>query len=512
VRTSLIALCLVCAACHGRPKDPAGWAEAATRRPRTAEKLEALREARRAPGDRRAAVPFLVALLKESPRVRAEAAAALGEAGDPTAVPALLAAIDAGAGKELPADVKDANRRIAGALGALRTRMAVPALLELLRSRDGFTQIAAVDALGEIGDPAAVDALLSLATGEEVEPFVSRKALMALGKIGEPRAAPGVLRMLFQERAGMTFFPEASFAVYQIGNPMAAPLVALLKGEDKELVEWAKKRGVVGGALRAKAAQLLGDLEDPRIAPALIESLSYQDPDPQLQLLVRVCAAGSLGRLRAQEAVQPIGRLLQEESDPEARDRYAEALACIGAPSGLSPLRAAAAQGAWEARVSVLAALSRLGTAEDRELLTRVSSEIPAHATEVARMLDRIAVAAECGADLKCWTAKLTEARGWVRDRAALEVGRRGGSAQAEALAIAAALPVNDEDEVAARSHAVLALEWVTGHGALGGYAVAERLEALVEREKGRSLTASVNEDAMRLAVRLRRQAAGAPR
>lgn len=507
MRIPLIALCLVCVACYGRPKDPAGWAEAATRRPRTAEKLEALREARRAPGDRKAAVPYLVVLLKETPRVRAEAAQALGEAGDPAAVPALLAAIESSA--QLPADAKEANRRIASALGVLHARQAVPALTELLRSRDGFTQVAAVDALGEIGDPAAVEALLALATGEEVEPFVSRKALMALGRIGDQRAGPGVLRMLFRERARVSFFPEAAFAAYQIGSPLISPLVSVLKGQDQDLNAWAKKNGVLPGALRAKSAQLLGDMGDSRVVPALIENLAYKDPRPEVQLLVRVCAAGALGRLRAQEAVQPIGRLLQEEKDDsDARDQYSGALVFIGSPAGLAPLRATAAKGEWEMRGGILASLSRLGAQEDRELLTRAASEIPAHAAEVARMLDRITVAGECGTELKCWTARLSDSRGWVRDRAALEVGRRGEPAQAEALAIAASLPVNNDDELAARSYAILALGWITKHGDVGGLAVAERLEALVEREKGRSLTAAVNEEAMRLAMRLRRNAA----
>ncbi len=508
--TTLIALCLVCAACEGTPKDPTGWARAAVKRSRTQDKLDAVREVRRAAGDRRPAVPYLVELLKEGPRVRAEAATALGQFGDPAAVQPLLAALDLSAGKELPADVNDANRQIATALGALRARAAVPVLLQLLRSRDGFTQVAAVDALGEVGDPAAVDALSPLATGDDVEPFIARKALLALGKIAEPRAGPGVLRMLFRERAGVSFFPEAAFAVYQIGAPMAPPLLAVLKGEDRELAVWAREHGIAPGALHAKAAQLLGDVGDARAVAVLLENLAYRDPVPRVQLLVRVCAAESLGRLRAGQAVKTLGRMLMEEQDPDARDRYAEALACIGEPAALGVLRSVARQGTWEERGGALAALSRIGARDDGEILARAAREMPAHAVEISRMQERVAAAAECGTDVARWSAKLSDPRGWVRDRAALEVGRRGDPGQAEALAVAAALPVESDDDLAARRHALLALEWVTARPAPAAAAVADRLDALVGREKGRSLTAAVNEDARRLAVRLRRQAAAA--
>jgi HEAT repeat protein len=512
VRATFIALCLFCAACQGTPKDPEGWARAAVRRSRAQDKLDAVREVRRAPGDRRAAVPYLVELLKEGPRVRGEAATALGEFGDPAAIQPLLAALDLSAGKELPADLNEANRHVASALGALRARAAVPVLLQLLRSRDGFTQVAAVDALGEIGDPAAVDALSSLATGDEVESFVARKALLALGKIGEQRATPGVLRMLFRERAGVSFFPEAAFAAYQIGAPMAPPLVTVLKGEDRELAAWAREHGVAQGVLHAKAAQLLGEVGDARAVAVLLESLAYRDPVPQLQLLVRVCAAESLGRLRAGQATQTLARMLVQEQDSDARDRYAEALACIGDPSALGALRSAARQGTWEERVSALAALSRLGTPDDGEILARAAREMPAHAVEVARMQERIAAAGECGTDVRCWSAKLSDPRGWVRDRAALEVGRRGGPDQAEALAVAAALPVDSDDDLAARHHALLALEWVTARPTPAATAIADRLDALVSRDKGRSLTTGVNEHARRLAARLRRQTAAASR
>ena len=148
MRRALAAVCLAALACQGTPRDAAGWARAAVKHNRVQEKLEALEQARRAPGDRAAATPSLVSLLKEGAKVRAAAALALGEFGDPAAVKPLVAAVDLSYGGRA-AETHDANRRIAEALGKLRAREAVPTLLQLTRSPDGFTQVAAVDALGQ---------------------------------------------------------------------------------------------------------------------------------------------------------------------------------------------------------------------------------------------------------------------------------------------------------------------------------------------------------------------------
>jgi HEAT repeat protein len=503
--------CLALAAC-GSPSDPEGWAKRAAGRSRLDEKLEALSHVRKVQGDRRAAVPHLVAVLKQAPRARAEAALALGEIGDPAAAAPLLAALDP-APKDR--DTIDANRRIAEALGALRAREAVPALQELTASPDGFTQVAAVDALGRIGDPAAVDTLVAIATGDRVEPFTAKKALLALGSIADPRAGKAVLRMLFEERPGVSFFPEAAFAASQIGAPMTAPLLAVLEGRDAELAGWARQRGVVPGALFAKSAQLLGDVAGAEAVPALVQKLSYQDADPRLALYVRVFAAESLGRMRAQEAVRPLASLLPRERDPDVRDRYCDALARIGDPAALPALRAASASADARLRDGALGALSRIGNAAERPVVEAAEQRACAGGCDAARKaafagrLARLDAAAACGEDAACWAGKLADPIAAVRDRAALEVGRRGSAGHAAALADALVRPVEQDSDVAARYHAVLGLGWVASREKLGaaGADLAAKIDGMIAHDRGRTLTARVNEDALRLAARLRREA-----
>jgi HEAT repeat protein len=502
---------LLFSACSA-PNDAEGWAKHAVSRNRLDEKLAALEHVRRSKdGDRSKAVPYLVEVLKQAPRARAEAALALGEIGDPAAVQPLLDALDQGATDR---ETRDANRHVASALGALRAKEAVPILLQLTTSPDGFTQVAAVDALGQIGDGAAVERLVAIATAEQGEPFTAKKALVALGRIGDPRAVPAVLRMLFYERPGVSFFPEAAFATSQIGAPMAAPLLAVLEGRDAELAAWARSHGVVPGALYAKAAQLLGDVGDPRAVPALVQKLAYQDAMVDVEYFVRVYAAESLGRMRAREAVRPLVDLAAREKDLVARSRFCDAIARIGDPAAVPLLQTAAGAGPFEARAPLLTTISQLGTEADRAFVegakARDCGACPAGQRRAYdAMLARLDAAKRCGADVGCWANRLADAESGVRDRAALEVGRAGGGAQAGALADAVVRRVDDDADVGARDHAVLALDWVAQRAELGasGPELAAKLEAMIAQEKGRTLTARVNEDALRVAARLRRAA-----
>jgi len=509
-RQSLLLLGLALLAACSDPKDMAGWAEKAASRNRLDEKLAALAAARTAPGDKKAAVAPLCEVLKQAPRARQQAAVILGEIGDAGAVKALTEAIDASGKAER--DVNDANVAIATALGALGAREAVPALARLARAGDAFTQVAAIDALGAIGDPAAVEPLLATVGDEQAEPFAVKKALLALGRIGDARAVPAVVRMLFTERPGVSFFPEAAFAGSQLGAPMAAPLVALVEGKDAALARWAAEKGVHPAALRAKAAQLLGDVGGPAAVPALVGALGYAGDSAEAQLFVRAFAAESLGRLQAAEAVAPLAAALAKEKDPDLRERYEDALSRIGDPAALPALRAAAAAGPAEQREAALEALSRLGGDAERPLVEAgrkgCGEGCPAaRARALEGMLARLDAAKACGADLGCWTGRLADPKAEVRDRAALEVRRAGGAAQAEALGAAIARPVETDADLVARYHAVLALDQVARRQPLGakGAGLAAAIEKVVAADKGRTLTAGVNEDALRLAGRLRR-------
>jgi HEAT repeat protein len=272
----------------------------------------------------------------------------------------------------------------------------------------------------------------------------------------------------------------------------------------------------VRGALYAKAAQLLGDVGDEKAVAALLRRLSHQDPDPGVQLVVRVFAAESLGRLRAGAAARPLAEAVAREKDPDVRDRYCDALGRIGHPAAIPALRTAAATGGFDLREGPLVALSRLGGEPERSLVASARARdcaagcAPAQERSYAGMTARLDAARQCR-DAACWAGKLSDPSAAVRDRAALEVGRVGSAAHAEALAEAIVRQVGGDEDLAARYHAVLALGWIARSGGAGpaGARMADEIDKMIAADRGRSLTAGVNEDALRLATRLRRAARG---
>ena len=130
------------------------------------------------------AVPHLVALSRgENPEVAMFAVQILSRIKDPASAQSLLPLLE-------HADSNISQAAIE-ALGALKAREAVPGLIRLLDA-DLWLQFAAVAALGEIGDPRAVQPLLDAIPNE----MLSEPAVDALGRIGAPEALPRLLSHL----------------------------------------------------------------------------------------------------------------------------------------------------------------------------------------------------------------------------------------------------------------------------------------------------------------------------
>ena len=134
------------------------------------------------------AVPHLAAMLAHSQTdVVMFALQVLSRIGDPAATAAILPLVR-------HADLNVAQSAIE-ALGHLRSADAVPALLELL---DGelWLQLAAIDALGAIGDPRAVGPLVALVP----DSVVAEPALQALQRLAAPESLEPLLDRLLMVR------------------------------------------------------------------------------------------------------------------------------------------------------------------------------------------------------------------------------------------------------------------------------------------------------------------------
>ena len=124
-----------------------------------------------------------------TPRSRSEAASALVEIGEPAVEPLIQALNDPNA--------KDWVRMsMADTLGKIGDPRAVEPLISALGD-EAVVRSAATSALGKIGDPRAVEPLIS-ALGDEDEGFRC-EAAAALGEIGDPRAVEPLTRALEDE-------------------------------------------------------------------------------------------------------------------------------------------------------------------------------------------------------------------------------------------------------------------------------------------------------------------------
>jgi HEAT repeat protein len=477
-------------------------------------------------------------LLKDQPGdVVERAAQVLGELGDKSVVPQLVEAIDLsrGAGADKATEqTNHANRAIAEALGKLGDKGGTAGLVKLLRSKDNYTVINAINGLGEVRDQSAVKPLAELATDSSIETFVNKKAIMALGSIGDPGALPAVHQMLYEERKGVSFFPESSFAMYEIGRASTDLLLVDLKGGTPEFKEWVKAHGILHGAVLAKSAQILGDLNDPRAEQALLGLLTYKDDEAQLQLATRIQAADALGRMRSKGAVKPLTDMLGEQ-EVAARNAYLRALSFIGDKSVVPMLLAkAGGKDSIGYRESAFKSAALLGSdsdlkgydalvaGEDKRLAAECKqsdigdADCAAQIKEVTERLKayRGALATGCASgNAACWTQKLTDANPFARERAALELGRAG---KADALAplmatVEKPLDAKTNDEVAnqdeARFASILAIHWLLDAGAKPAdlAALAGRLEKQADEERKKTSSMRSAEDVKRLAIRLRR-------
>ena len=211
------------------------------------------------------AVPPLLGLLgDEDEEIRNFAAVMLGAVCDPRAIEPLIGALGD----------SDLNVRhsAAASLGQLRAREAVPRLIDALTS-EPWLQYPAINALGEIGEPQAVPALLGL-----LDDALLRGAVLdAVGRLAGREALPQLVPHLYDP------------------DPVLRNMAI---------------RAVVAIEERATAA---GESLDPEVQAALRREdlvdhliLTLVDEDPQN----RRTAAITLGWLREPRAVRPLVDLL----------------------------------------------------------------------------------------------------------------------------------------------------------------------------------------------------------
>lgn len=468
-------------------------------------------------------VPMLEKRLEEEkkPEVKAVIARVLGEAKQSSSVDALVNAIDPAASDS---EAKTMNKEIAVALGKLGDTKGAAALTRLLKTKDNYTVVAAIEALGEMRAKESFDALYAIATDDAIEPFITKKAIMALGDLGDPRAVPGLVRAMFKERRGVSFYGESSFALYQLGTPAADALVPVVEGKDKELIDWASKNNVKEVALLAKGVQVIGDLHDRRAEKAIVGYLNYKSDFEDIKLIMRMRAADALGRMRSKEGVKPLAALLDEE-EPNARKEYVWSLARIGGKDAVAKLIETASKGPWGAREESMRGVAMLG--DDAAVFDRFAAaeqklfeaeckddpefeeckDLPAsvkkHQEKILGYKNRAAAGGQCKSDGACWVKQLDAKDEGTRERAAYEIGRSGNAALIDELM--KRLPEKNLDT---RLAIIQGADWLIDDSKDALAQARQGLPALekqVADERGKTEFVKVNEDLRRLLAKLQR-------
>lgn len=301
------------------------------------------------------------------PRMRQDAAEALGKANDVFAIPLLqlalddddtdvrLAAIAALVALDqvafhalqdalLHADEKIRQQAVLG-LGKLGNQSAVPDLIKCLDDPEILTRGFAAFVLAELGDSSAIEPLID-ALGD-TDPIVRRYVVEALGQFRATEALPALGKMIYDENTEVAM--HTVDALGRFGDDTQPYLIAALQHPDPIV----RQHAVLAlDAVASKAA----------IAP-LIDAL--KDSDEQ----TRGFAAVALGNLGQKQAIKPLLALLRDQSDL-VRRYTVEALGHIGSNKATKSLRKIVKKDPSEAVVrKALAALKRIDSDDARQVL-----------------------------------------------------------------------------------------------------------------------------------------------
>lgn len=152
----------------------------------------------------------------------------------------------------------------------VHARPALPRIQQILRDHRAEPELvkAAIEALGDIGDPEAVPIVVGFLAGSQPEKDQKARwaAANSLGKLRSPAAVDALIALLDDPFNDLR--QAAVEALGRIGDPRATESLAKTVGNDKDPV------------VRELAAQSLGALKNPAAIEVLVQALS--DPEPKV--------------------------------------------------------------------------------------------------------------------------------------------------------------------------------------------------------------------------------------
>ena len=242
------------------------------------------------------AVEILARFVKssaEAPQVRIAAVEALGKISGARAIATLAPLAES--------EDRDISRAVLSALGLIAHPNAVPPLLAALRSPNPSRRAEAVNALGTHSAAGAVGALQWVAATDS-DAQVARLAIEALGRLGTPEGVGALIALAIDPT-----HREACVSVLAKQPPQRINLVA---------------RGLAHGqpAARCATVDALTRMNHPTATEALEPALHDRDP------AVRLAAVTALGYLGSHIWEEELVMMAHSDPDPAVRQEAQDAL------------------------------------------------------------------------------------------------------------------------------------------------------------------------------------------
>jgi HEAT repeat protein len=239
---------------------------------------------------------------------------------------------------QLSAEDLEVRRSAIVALGRIADAKATHALVDKLS--DESLAIEAANALARIGDPQAVDGLLSL-TGDP-DASTRQAAVNALNALIPPSMAERIIPLLHDRDpnvresavkiAGYFGYRESASDLLELtrdpSEQVRCAAIEHLPYLDDERVFDVLARAIKEESpkVRAAAARAFGNMDSPEVVKELVGGLDDED------VWVRYFSARALGRLRAEDSVAALARVIENEQFNHVRIAALDSLGQIGGP------------------------------------------------------------------------------------------------------------------------------------------------------------------------------------
>ena len=258
-----------------------------------------------------------------------------------------------------------------------RRRAGLPAVLKRMETAPEAFRASALELLGRIDAPEALDAVVASAASSS--PAVRRAAASALKASASPKALEALLRLAAD---GDVEIRIAALDAIGVAKREAAvtPLLARLEAEKspKAIEKAVDALGAIGSAaavdpllalleatqvpeVRWSCINSLGQIGDPRAAPRLRPFATSSKKSMTRQITLE-----TLGRLRDVEALPLMHEILLQDPEEKLRERAAAAVGLVADPAGVERilLPAYVAEASESVRKAIWAAI--LQSAADR--------------------------------------------------------------------------------------------------------------------------------------------------